>query len=131
MGKTINAKVAQSVERQISNLRVVGSRPIFRSNISVNMTIRKKYQKDNDDLVKELLLKKITTMVLSITLIDISKVKGNFIYDCDLLDNGKRKSIPIIAIDSAQALAKLEPYVNLGIPEQTLKYMLGTERLNG
>jgi hypothetical protein len=29
-----------------------------------------------------------------------------------------------------QALAKLDPYVNSGIPEQTLGIMLGNERFN-
>lgn len=93
------------------------------------MKIRKKYKKEKDILVDELLEKGIRTKVLSIDLKDVSKVKDNLIYECDLLDNGKRKSIPIIAIDVTQALAKLEPYINLGIPESTLKYMLGNERL--
>lgn len=92
--------------------------------------IRKKYKKEDSELVKELISKDIKTKVVSIKLVDVSKVKNNFIYECDLLDNGVRKSIPIIAIDITQALAKLEPYVNLGIPEMTLKYMLGSERLN-
>ena len=33
------------------------------------------------------------------------------------------------AQDVTQALARLEPYVNLGIPEQALRVMLGNERL--
>ena len=40
----------------------------------------------------------------------------------------REKTIPIIAIDVTQALAKLEPYVNSGVPEPTLRWMLGSER---
>ena len=31
-------------------------------------------------------------------------------------------------MDVTQALAKLEPHLNIGIPTATLKWMLGTER---
>lgn len=92
------------------------------------MKIRKKYKKERKEIIDNLVFKNVKTAVLSIELKDLSKVKDHFIYDCVLLDNGVLKSIPIIAIDVTQALAKLEPYVNSGIPEETLKYMLGTER---
>ena len=37
-------------------------------------------------------------------------------------------TISIIAHDVTQALAKLEPFTNSGIPEPVLRYMLGSER---
>ena len=92
------------------------------------MKIRKKYKKDWEDVVKDLILKGITTCVLQITIAGMSKVKDHKIYRCVILDNSEVKEIPIVAIDVTQALAKLEPYINLGIPEAALKYMLGNER---
>ena len=71
--------------------------------------LRKKYQQEEPDLIEELLNKGRTTEV-------------------HLLDNGTEKTIPVIAIDVTQALAKLEPHLDIGIPSTTLKWMLGTER---
>ena len=51
------------------------------------------------------------------------------IYECTYLDQRSVKNISIRAQDVTQALARLEPYVNLGIPEQALRVMLGNERL--
>jgi hypothetical protein len=91
--------------------------------------IRKKYKKEKNDLIKELKSKDSkVTKVISVELLDKSKVKDNYIYECAYLDCGELKVVSIIAIDVTQALAKLEPYVNLGIPPQTLKYMIGNER---
>ena len=70
------------------------------------------------------------TAVLEIKLIGTSKVKDNLLYQCKYVENGKIKEIPIIAYDVTQALAKLESLTNSGIPENVLKYMLGSERLN-
>jgi len=92
------------------------------------MKIRKKYRKEYEELVNDMIKSGKTTAVLSIDIIGLSKLKDHFIYECVLLDNGTVKNIPIFAIDITQAIAKLEPYVNLGIPETTLKYMLGGER---
>lgn len=92
------------------------------------MKIRKKYKKEWKEMIDDLLLKGINTCVLSIDVVGVSKIKGHLLYKCVLLDNSVVKEVPIIAIDVTQALAKLEPYVNIGIPEETLKYMLGNER---
>lgn len=94
------------------------------------MKIRRKYKKDFEELVNDLIDKNIKTSILSIEVKNVSKVKDNMIYRCIFLDNGTIKDIPIIAIDVTQALAKLKPYVDIGIPEETLKYMLGNERMN-
>lgn len=93
------------------------------------MKLRKKYKKDFEEIINDLISKGKTTAIISINLISPSKIKDHFLYDCILLDNGKVKEIPIVAIDVTQAIAKLEPYVDLGIPEATLKYMLGNERI--
>jgi len=45
-----------------------------------------------------------------------------------VLDSGKEKTVPVIAIDVTQALAKLETYIDSGIPEATMRWMLGNER---
>ena len=91
--------------------------------------LKNKYKKDNADLIDGLLKKNHSTIVLSINLIGTSKVNDNFIYECTYLDQRSVKNISIIAQDVTQALARLEPYVNLGIPEQALRVMLGNERL--
>jgi len=90
--------------------------------------LRKKYKKENKDLIKDLVSKGRMTAILSINLKGISKITNHYIYEVRFLDNGIEKTIPIIAIDVSQALAKLEPHVNVGIPSQTMKWMLGSER---
>ena len=90
--------------------------------------LRKKYRKEREELLNDLKSKSIQTKVLNIELKALSKVKDHFLYECIVLDQSKIKTIPIIAKDVTQALAKLEPYVNLSIPEETLKAMLGNER---
>ena len=92
--------------------------------------IKKKYKKDEKELMVELVKIKRNTAVLEIKLIGTSKVKDNLLYQCKYVENGKIKEIPIIAYDVTQALAKLESLTNSGIPENVLKYMLGSERLN-
>jgi hypothetical protein len=92
--------------------------------------IKKKYKKDEKELMVELVKIERNTAVLEIKLIGTSKVKDNLLYQCKYVENGKIKEIPIIAYDVTQALAKLESLTNSGIPENVLKYMLGSERLN-
>ena len=53
----------------------------------------------------------------------------HMIYEVTFIDNCVPKTIPIVAIDVTQALGKLEPHLNIGIPEPTLKWMLGSERI--
>ena len=92
--------------------------------------IKKKYKKDEKELMVELVKIERSTAVLEIKLIGTSKVKDNLLYQCKYVENGKIKEIPILAYDVTQALAKLESLTNSGIPENVLKYMLGSERLN-
>ena len=92
--------------------------------------IKKKYKKEEQELVIELVKIERNTAVLEIKLVGTSKVKDNLLYECKYVDSGIIKNIPIIAHDVTQALAKLDQYVNSGIPESVLKYMLGSERLN-
>ena len=90
--------------------------------------LRIKYQQEEPDLIDELLNKGRVTAILSITLEGVSKITDHYIYKVHLLDNGTEKTIPVIAIDVTQALAKLEPHLDIGIPTTTLKWMLGTDR---
>ena len=90
--------------------------------------VRSKYIQDEPDLIQDLIQKGKTTAVLSINLKGVSKIVDHYIYEVHLIDNSVEKTIPIFAIDVTQALAKLEPYLNIGIPTVTLKWMLGNER---
>jgi|18_taG_2_1085343.scaffolds.fasta_scaffold78604_2 hypothetical protein len=90
--------------------------------------IRSKYIQDEPDLIQDLISKGKTTAVLSIDLKGVSKIADHYIYEVHLIDNSIEKTIPIFAIDVTQALAKLEPFLNIGIPTATLKWMLGNER---
>jgi len=92
------------------------------------MILRKKYRQLRKDLIKDLVSKDNPTAILAIELKGVSKIQGHYIYEVNFLDNGVEKTIPVIAIDISQVLAKLEPHVNLGIPATTMKWMLGSER---
>ena len=90
--------------------------------------IKKKYKKEKQDLIKSLENMGRDLAILEIKLVSTSKVKGNLIYECTYVDKGDVKNVPIIAQDVTQALAKLDQYTSLGIPETVLQYMLGNER---
>jgi len=90
--------------------------------------LRNKYKKEKDALTHDLVNKGKSTIILSINLKGVSKITDHYIYEVRFLDKCIEKTIPIIAIDVTQALAKLEPYVNSGVPEPTLRWMLGSER---
>ena len=92
--------------------------------------IRKKYKKEEQELASSLLEISRNTVVLEIRLVGLSKIKDNLLYECKYIDSGTIKTVPIIAYDVTQALAKLDPYVNSAIPENVLKIMLGNERYN-
>ena len=90
--------------------------------------LKKKYNRSKTELVESLNKTDRKTVVLSIELIETSKIKDHLIYECDYLDNGIQKQINIIATDITEAMTKLEPYVGAGIPEPTLNHILGNER---
>jgi len=92
--------------------------------------IKSKYLKEHSQLIESLKDHSRVTFVMEIKLIGTSKLRDHLIYECKYLDNGVLKEVPIVAIDMTQALAKLNPYVNSGISEQTLGIMLGNERFN-
>tara|TARA_R110001606_G_scaffold396087_1_gene569573 strand:- start:68 stop:352 length:285 start_codon:yes stop_codon:yes gene_type:complete len=92
--------------------------------------IRKKYKKEEQELASSLLEISRNTAILEIRLVGLSKIKDNLLYECKYIDSGTIKTVPIIAYDVTQALAKLDPYINSAIPENVLKIMLGNERYN-
>ena len=92
------------------------------------MSIRKKYKQEDQELAASLQELNINTAILEIKLLGLSKIKNNLLYECRYVDRGTIKTVPIIAQDVTQAIAKLDPYVESAIPENVLKIMLGTER---
>mgnify|MGYP003624715061 FL=1 len=92
------------------------------------MSIRKKYKQEDQELAASLQELNINTAILEIKLLGLSKIKNNLLYECRYVDRGTIKTVPIIAQDVTQAIAKLDPYVDSAIPENVLKIMLGTER---
>jgi hypothetical protein len=92
--------------------------------------IKKKYKKENSELIKSLQDMGRDIAMLEIKLVGTSKVKDNLIYECTYTDKGDIKNVPIIAQDVTQALAKLEQFTHSGIPEPVLQYMLGSERFS-
>jgi len=92
--------------------------------------IKKKYKKENSELIKSIQDMGRDIAVLEIKLVGTSKVKDNLIYECTYTDKGDIKNVPIIAQDVTQALAKLEQFTHSGIPESVLQYMLGNERFS-
>ena len=92
--------------------------------------IRRKYKKEEQELASSLLEISRNTAILEIRLVGLSKIKDNLLYECKYIDSGTIKTVPIIAYDVTQALAKLDPYINSAIPENVLKIMLGNERYN-
>ena len=92
--------------------------------------IKKKYKKENSELIKSLQDMGRDIAMLEIKLVGTSKVKNNLIYECTYTDKGDIKNVPIVAQDVTQALAKLEQFTHSGIPEPVLQYMLGSERFS-
>ena len=92
--------------------------------------IKKKYKKENSELIKSIQAMGRDIAVLEIKLVGTSKIKDNLIYECTYTDKGNIKNVPIIAQDVTQALAKLEQFTHSGIPESVLQYMLGSERFS-
>ena len=92
--------------------------------------IKKKYKKENSELIKSLQDMGRDIAMLEIKLVGTSKVKDNLIYECTYTDKGDIKNVPVIAQDVTPALAKLEQFTHSGIPEPVLQYMLGSERFS-
>ena len=90
--------------------------------------LKQKYNRSKSDLLKSLKSIDRPTVVLSIEVIETSKIKDHLIYECVYLDNNVEKHINIIASDITEAMQKLEPYVGAGIPDTTTNLILGSER---
>ena len=90
--------------------------------------LKKKYSRSKSELLKSLKIIPRQSVVLSIEVIETSKIKDHLIYECVYLDNNVEKQINIIATDITEAMQKLEPYVGAGIPDTTTNLILGSER---
>lgn len=90
--------------------------------------LKKKYSRSKSELLKSLKKIQRQSVVLSIEVIETSKIKDHLIYECVYLDNNVEKQINIIARDITEAMQKLEPYVGAGIPDTTTNLILGSER---
>lgn len=90
--------------------------------------LKKKYNRSKKDLLKSLKGLGRQSIVLSIEVIETSKIKDHLIYECVYLDNAVEKQVNIIARDITEAMQKLEPYVGAGIPDTTTNLILGSER---
>ena len=89
------------------------------------MFLRKKYKKCKEEVAEAVLDSGTKTCCLKIELTAVSKIKGYFIYEVCYLDNGNIKSVPVIARNIIDIVEKLEPYINKGIPEQTVSFAIG------
>lgn len=90
--------------------------------------LKKKYSRSKSELLKSLKSIQRQSIVLSIEVIETSKIKDHLIYECVYLDNAVEKQVNIIARDITEAMQKLEPYVGAGIPDTTTNLILGSER---
>tara|TARA_R100001443_G_scaffold20619_1_gene32693 strand:+ start:3856 stop:4182 length:327 start_codon:yes stop_codon:yes gene_type:complete len=87
--------------------------------------LRKKYKKCGEEVAKSVLDTGAKTCCLKIELKATSKIEGYFIYEVCYLDEGDLKQITIIARNIIDIVNKIEPYINKGIPEQTVGFDLG------
>lgn len=92
--------------------------------------VKKKYLREKKEIIKSLINDGRQTAVLSIKLLETSKIKGHLIYLVNYIDNGTEKETHIIARDITDAMIKLDPLVESGIPSATMNYMLGSEVFN-
>lgn len=67
------------------------------------------------------------TCCLKIELTATSKIEGHFIYEVCYLDEGELKSVPIVASSIVGVLECIEPYINKGLSENQVSFMVGTE----
>ena len=91
--------------------------------------LRKKYKKEKEVLLKDLLNKGSCTIMLSINLKGTSKVKDHFIYECIYLDQGKEKEIFVIEKDMCKAVDKIRPLINQNISENKAQFIVGSEEV--
>jgi|ETNmetMinimDraft_24_1059892.scaffolds.fasta_scaffold15043_4 hypothetical protein len=92
--------------------------------------VKKKYLREKKDIIKSLVADGRRTAVLNISLLETSKIKGHLIYMVNYIDNGTEKQTHIIAKDITDAMRKLEPFLESGIPSTTTNYLLGSQTFN-
>lgn len=92
--------------------------------------LKKKYQKEQSELLRELASNGRNTAVLEIKVIDTSKIKGHLIYQCVYLHANKLQETHIIARDITEAMDRLEPYIQSGTAGVAINYILSNERFN-
>jgi len=92
--------------------------------------LKSKYKRKESELIDSMITSGTKTFITQITLIETSKMKGYQIYECKYVDNGTSRNVNIIAMDITDAVTKLDGIIGLGIPEQTVNYILGSETLN-
>ena len=92
--------------------------------------LKSKYKRKESELIDSMIKSGTKTFITQITLIETSKMKGYQIYECKYVDGGTSRNVNIIAMDITDAVMKLEGIVGMGIPEQTVNYILGSETLN-
>ena len=92
--------------------------------------LKSKYKRKESELIDSMIKSGTKTFITQITLIETSKMKGYQIYECKYVDNGTSRNVNIIAMDITDAVTKLDGIIGLGIPEQTVNYILGSETLN-
>lgn len=92
--------------------------------------LKSKYKRKESELIDSMIKSGAKTFITQITLIETSKMKGYQIYECKYVDNGTSRNVNIIAMDITDAVMKLESIVGIGMPEQAVNYMLGSETLN-
>ena len=91
------------------------------------MFLRKKYKKCKEDVAESVLETGTKTCCLKIELTAVSKIEGYFIYEVCYLDNGELNSVPIVASSILGVLDQIKPYINKGLSEHQVSFMVGSE----
>ena len=91
------------------------------------MSLKKKYTSQKKELINKLKIGN-ETRVLKIELIETSKVKNHYIYECEYFDKENLLHTYIIAIDIEDAMMRLSEMTK--IPSTTTRhFILGNETL--
>jgi hypothetical protein len=91
--------------------------------------IKKKYRREQSELIETLIDNGRTTAVLEIKVLETSKIKGHLIYHCIYLHGGKIKDTQIIAKDITDAMSRLDPFLTSGTASTVVNYILSNENL--
>jgi hypothetical protein len=89
--------------------------------------LRKKYKKCKEEVVQSVKETGIETCCLKIELMATSKIKNHFIYEVCYLDQGELKTVSIVASSIIGVLECIQPYINKGLSEHQVSFMVGSE----